>query len=70
MDIVVMNDIKQIINDDLKLLFRYDDGVIKEIFYYTHDYGWDLETKEIAELVKYVLRKLEKLETLYDLRER
>ena len=36
------------------------------VVYYKHDYGWDLETKE---LVRYVLRKLEKLETLYDLRE-
>ena len=36
-----MNDIKQIINDNLELLFRYDDGVIKEIFYHIHDYGWD-----------------------------
>lgn len=70
MDIVVMNDIKQIINENLDLLFRYDDGVIKEIFYYMHDYGWDLETTELVELVRYVLRKLEKLETLYDLRER
>lgn len=65
-----MNDIKQIINDNLELLFRYDDGVIKEIFYHIHDYGWDLETTELVELVRYVLKRLEKLETLYDLRER
>lgn len=70
MDIVIMNDIKQIINDNLELLFRYDDEVMKEMFYYQHDYGFDLETKELIELVRYVLRKLEKLETLYDLRER
>lgn len=52
------------------MFFRYDDGVIKEMFYYMHDYGWDLETTELVELVWYVLRKLEELETLYDLRER
>lgn len=39
------------------------------MFYYKHDYGWDLETKKLVELVRYVLRKLEKLEILYDLRE-
>ncbi|MDD6419474.1 MAG: hypothetical protein PUF66_04875 [Clostridium sp.] len=39
------------------------------VVYYKHDYGWNLETKELVELVRYGLRKLEKLETLYDLRE-
>ena len=38
------------------------------VVYYKHD-CWDLETKELVELVRYVSRKLEKLETLYDLRE-
>lgn len=54
MDIIVMNDIKQIINDNLELLFRYDDGVIKEIFYYIHDYGWNLDINVNIESHKYV----------------
>lgn len=69
MNIIVMKDIKQVIDDNLELLFRYNDEVDEEIFCHIHDSNYSLGTEELIELVRYVLNKLASLEYLYDLRE-
>lgn len=70
MEVIIIEDIKKIINDNLELLFRYNDRVLKEISYYMYDFGYDLETEEMEMIVRYVLKELLSLENMYDFRER
>ena len=70
MEVIIIEDIKKIINDNLELLFRYNNRVLKEISYYMYDFGYDLETEEMEMIVRYVLKELLSLENMYDFRER
>ena len=49
-------------NNKLWCQYRYDDEVAKKRLYYKHDYGWNLETKELDARNTDFLNRIERQE--------